>query len=237
MEPPSADPHARWCGEGARQRASLPDFPAICDGGDGKQCFAPNTLYRMIDPSGKTHKRGRPILKVQSQSIKFLFSETCVFDRLTERNTIAPISETSPPRPKAIPCPVGSPGPRMIGARAIDPTRAPTNVGIKSERRLVLTFGFTPTSCWVELLCGGSYGFTILQPSGNDQHHRVPASDADSSGINRRGLRCMGLLRAVHTLLRKVVPECPSFLAAINCNVDVRSGRSSPVVFIQYRDR
>ena len=22
----SADPHARWCGEGARQRASLPDF-------------------------------------------------------------------------------------------------------------------------------------------------------------------------------------------------------------------
>jgi hypothetical protein len=26
VEPPSADPHARWCGEGARQRASLPDF-------------------------------------------------------------------------------------------------------------------------------------------------------------------------------------------------------------------
>ena len=24
-QPPSADPHARWCGEGARQRASLPD--------------------------------------------------------------------------------------------------------------------------------------------------------------------------------------------------------------------
>ena len=22
----SADPHARWCGEGARKRASLPDF-------------------------------------------------------------------------------------------------------------------------------------------------------------------------------------------------------------------
>jgi hypothetical protein len=26
VEPPSADPHARWCGEGARQRAGLPDF-------------------------------------------------------------------------------------------------------------------------------------------------------------------------------------------------------------------
>jgi len=86
----------------------------------------------------------------------FFFSETGVFDRLAERNTIAPISETSPPRPKAIPCPVGSPGPRVIGASTIDPTRAPTNVGIRSERRFVLTFGFKPTSCWVELLCGGS---------------------------------------------------------------------------------
>ena len=27
-EPPSADPHARWCGEGARQRAPLPDLNA-----------------------------------------------------------------------------------------------------------------------------------------------------------------------------------------------------------------
>jgi len=26
VEPPSADPHARWCGEGARKRACLPDF-------------------------------------------------------------------------------------------------------------------------------------------------------------------------------------------------------------------
>ena len=25
----SADPHARWCGEGARQRAGLPDFAAL----------------------------------------------------------------------------------------------------------------------------------------------------------------------------------------------------------------
>ncbi len=29
VEPPSADPHARWCGEGARQRASLPDLAII----------------------------------------------------------------------------------------------------------------------------------------------------------------------------------------------------------------
>ncbi len=28
IEPPYADPHKRWCGEGARQRASLPDLPA-----------------------------------------------------------------------------------------------------------------------------------------------------------------------------------------------------------------
>ena len=28
-EPPSADPHARWCGEGARQRAPLPDACSI----------------------------------------------------------------------------------------------------------------------------------------------------------------------------------------------------------------
>ena len=26
VEPTRPDPHARWCGEGARQRASLPDF-------------------------------------------------------------------------------------------------------------------------------------------------------------------------------------------------------------------
>jgi hypothetical protein len=25
----SADPHARWCGEGARQRASLPDLRLV----------------------------------------------------------------------------------------------------------------------------------------------------------------------------------------------------------------
>ena len=26
VEPTRPDPHARWCGEGARQRASLPDL-------------------------------------------------------------------------------------------------------------------------------------------------------------------------------------------------------------------
>jgi hypothetical protein len=29
VEPTRPDPHARWCGEGARQRASLPDLPQI----------------------------------------------------------------------------------------------------------------------------------------------------------------------------------------------------------------
>ena len=29
VEPTRPDPHARWCGEGARQRASLPDFVSL----------------------------------------------------------------------------------------------------------------------------------------------------------------------------------------------------------------
>ena len=29
VEPTRPEPHARWCGEGARKRAGLPDFPGL----------------------------------------------------------------------------------------------------------------------------------------------------------------------------------------------------------------
>lgn len=31
VEPPDADPHVRWCGEGVPKGASLPDFVFACD--------------------------------------------------------------------------------------------------------------------------------------------------------------------------------------------------------------
>ena len=34
VEPPDADPHVRWCGEGVGKPASLPDFVPHVAGGD-----------------------------------------------------------------------------------------------------------------------------------------------------------------------------------------------------------
>lgn len=47
-------------------------------------------------------------------------------------------SETKPPRPAPIPCPVGSPGPRTNGASTIDPQIAPQIIVIKNDAILVL---------------------------------------------------------------------------------------------------
>ena len=42
VEPTRPDPHARWCGEGARKRASLPDFVSLF--GSTQHGFAPSLL-------------------------------------------------------------------------------------------------------------------------------------------------------------------------------------------------
>jgi hypothetical protein len=48
-------------------------FPAVSDGGYGKQCFSLDILYRRIDPSGKPHKRVRPVLRVPELINNVLF--------------------------------------------------------------------------------------------------------------------------------------------------------------------